>query len=59
MDILFFLVFIGWMFGYGYRILYCSFSEKGSDKDTFRIILLAFVGIIFMAIASKYFPYLL
>lgn len=59
MDIIFFLVFIGWMLGYGYWILYCSFSEKGSDKDAFRIILLAFVGIIFMAIANKYFPNLL
>ena len=59
MDILFLLIFISCMFGYGYRILYCSFSEKGSDKDAFRIILLTFIGIIFMIIASKYFPNLL
>lgn len=59
MDILFLFIFIGCMFGYGYRILYCSFSEKGSDKDAFRIILLTFIGITFMIIASKYFPNLL
>ena len=59
MDILFLLAFIGWMFGYGYWILCHSLSERNDEKDIFRIILLAFVGIIFMTIGSKYLPYLL